>query len=148
MTQVYIDLCRPHFHFYLCFSRSSLPLVQTPRNQHSHVVLLIYPAHAWKAALFARPWQTFSSIPRPFSVWNDNMAVSQVRGIPCPDEESPEAGTSRSRPRRYKATNMSLEEMLEMVDILRRKDYDGDHGPYNTPNRRKAKIMDKVARRL
>ena len=71
------------------------------------------------------------------------MAVSQVRGISRPDEESPEAGTSRSRPRRYKATNMSLE---EMVDILWRKDYDGNHGPYHTPNRRKAQIMDKVAR--
>ena len=40
---------------------------------------------------------------------------------------------------------MSLE---EMVDILRRKDYDGDHGPYHTPNRRKTQIMDKVARNL
>ena len=73
---------------------------------------------------------------------------SQERGLPFPDEESPEAGTSRSRPRLYKATNMSLEEMVEMVDILRRKHYDGDHGPYNTPNRRKAKIMGKVARRI
>ena len=71
-----------------------------------------------------------------------------MRGIPHTDKGSPEAGTYRSRPRRYKATNMSLEEMVEMVDILRRKDYDGDHGPYHTPNRRKAKIMDKVARRL
>lgn len=76
------------------------------------------------------------------------MAEKQVRRGSCRDEESLEAGTSRSRRRRYKATNMSLEEMVEMVDILERKDYDGVHGPYPTPNRRKAKIMDKVARRL
>ena len=38
--------------------------------------------------------------------------------------------------------------MVELVEILRRKDYDGEYGPYKTPNRRKAKIMDKVARRM
>ena len=64
------------------------------------------------------------------------------------DQEGTEAGTSRSRPKRYKATNMSVEEMVEMVDILHRKDYDGEYGPYSTPNRRKAKIMEKVERKL
>ncbi|XP_040210221.1 tissue factor pathway inhibitor 2-like [Rana temporaria] len=43
---------------------------------------------------------------------------------------------------------MSLDEMVEMVDILWRKDYDGDHGPYDTPNLRKVQIMDKVAKSL
>ncbi|PIO12472.1 hypothetical protein AB205_0082450 [Aquarana catesbeiana] len=42
--------------------------------------------------------------------------------------ESPEAETSRSRRRRYKASNMSFGEMLEMVDILKRADYDGNQG--------------------
>ena len=76
------------------------------------------------------------------------MAGSQERGLPFDDEERQEAGPSRSRPRRYKVINMSRDEMVEMVEVLLRKDYDGDYGPYNTPNRRKAKIMDKVARRL
>ena len=38
--------------------------------------------------------------------------------------------------------------MVELVSIMRRKDYDGELGPYKTPNRRKAHIMDKVARRM
>ncbi|PIO30690.1 hypothetical protein AB205_0103050 [Aquarana catesbeiana] len=39
---------------------------------------------------------------------------------------------------------MSFIEMVEMVDILKRVDYDGKHGPYPNPNVRKAKIMAKV----
>ena len=62
--------------------------------------------------------------------------------------EGTEAGPSRSRPKRYKATNMAFEEMVELVYIMRRKDYDGECGPYKTPNRRKSHIMDKVARRI
>ena len=62
--------------------------------------------------------------------------------------EGTEAGTSRSRPKRYKATNMSFDEMVELVEIMRRKDYDGQYGPYKTPNRRKGKIMEKVARKM
>ena len=62
--------------------------------------------------------------------------------------EGTEAGTSRSRPKRYKATNMAFDEMVELVYVMRRKDYDGEYGPYKTPNRRKAKIMEKVARRV
>ncbi|PIO10786.1 hypothetical protein AB205_0002540, partial [Aquarana catesbeiana] len=61
------------------------------------------------------------------------------------EEESPEAERSRSRRRRFKASNMSFGEMLEMVDILKRADYDGKYGPY--PNVRKAKIMAKVVKR-
>ena len=38
--------------------------------------------------------------------------------------------------------------MVELVYIMRRKDYDGEYGPYKTPNCRKAKIMVKVARRV
>ncbi|PIO15946.1 hypothetical protein AB205_0147540 [Aquarana catesbeiana] len=38
--------------------------------------------------------------------------------------------------------------MVEMVDILKRADYDGKYGPYRNPNVRKAKIMTKVVRSL
>ncbi|PIO40218.1 hypothetical protein AB205_0070960 [Aquarana catesbeiana] len=55
---------------------------------------------------------------------------------------------SGSRRRRFKASNMSFGEMLEMVDILKRADYDGKYGPYPTPNVRKAKIMAKVVKSL
>ncbi|PIO12045.1 hypothetical protein AB205_0205820 [Aquarana catesbeiana] len=41
------------------------------------------------------------------------------------EEESPEPETSRSRRRRFKASNMSFGEMLEMVDILKKAEYDG-----------------------
>ncbi|PIO16281.1 hypothetical protein AB205_0055410 [Aquarana catesbeiana] len=54
------------------------------------------------------------------------------------EEESPEPETSRSQKRRFKASNMSFGEMLEMVDILKRADYD----------RKKAKIMAKVVKSL
>ncbi|PIO14320.1 hypothetical protein AB205_0139490 [Aquarana catesbeiana] len=54
---------------------------------------------------------------------------------------------SRSR-RRFKASNLSFIEMVEMVDILKRADYDGKHGPYPNPNVRKAKIMTKVMKSL
>ncbi|PIO36585.1 hypothetical protein AB205_0189830 [Aquarana catesbeiana] len=43
---------------------------------------------------------------------------------------------------------MSFVEMVEMVDILKRADYDGKHGPYPNPNVRKAKIMTKVVKSL
>ncbi|PIO27631.1 hypothetical protein AB205_0021180 [Aquarana catesbeiana] len=62
-------------------------------------------------------------------------------------EESPEPQPSRSR-RRYKATNMAFEEMVEMVSILRREDYDGKKGPYTQPNMRKDKIMSSVVTAL
>ncbi|PIO12582.1 hypothetical protein AB205_0178880 [Aquarana catesbeiana] len=64
------------------------------------------------------------------------------------EEESPEPETSRSRRRRFKASNMSFGEMLEMVDILKRADYDGKYGPYPNPNVRKAKIMAEVVKSL
>ncbi|PIO13709.1 hypothetical protein AB205_0035200 [Aquarana catesbeiana] len=62
-------------------------------------------------------------------------------------EESPEPQPSRSK-RRYKATNMAFEEMVEMVSILRREDYDGKKGPYTQPNMRKDKIMASVVTAL
>ncbi|PIO12142.1 hypothetical protein AB205_0079500 [Aquarana catesbeiana] len=62
-------------------------------------------------------------------------------------EESPEPQPSTSR-RRYKATNMAFEEMVEMVSILRREDYDGKKGPYTRPNMRKDKIMASVVTAL
>ncbi|PIO38894.1 hypothetical protein AB205_0056620 [Aquarana catesbeiana] len=63
------------------------------------------------------------------------------------DDESPAPQTSRSR-RRFKASNMSFVEMVEMVDILKRANYDRKHGPYPNPNVRKAKIMAKVVKSL
>ncbi|PIO12060.1 hypothetical protein AB205_0152370 [Aquarana catesbeiana] len=41
------------------------------------------------------------------------------------EEESPDPETSQSRRRRFKASNMSFGEMLEMVNILKKADYDG-----------------------
>ncbi|PIO27218.1 hypothetical protein AB205_0066580 [Aquarana catesbeiana] len=38
--------------------------------------------------------------------------------------------------------------MVETVDIFKRADYDGKHGPYPNPNMRKAKIMTKVVKSL
>ncbi|PIO15164.1 hypothetical protein AB205_0029690 [Aquarana catesbeiana] len=64
------------------------------------------------------------------------------------EEESPEPKMSRSRSRRFKASNMSFVEMVEMVDILKRADYDEKYGPYPNPNVRKAKIMAKVVKSL
>ncbi|PIO09791.1 hypothetical protein AB205_0023780 [Aquarana catesbeiana] len=43
---------------------------------------------------------------------------------------------------------MSFGEMLEMVDILKKADYDGKYGPYSNPNVRMAKIMAKVVKSL
>ncbi|PIO14472.1 hypothetical protein AB205_0163910 [Aquarana catesbeiana] len=63
------------------------------------------------------------------------------------NDERPEPRTSQSR-RRLKASNMSFIEMMEMVDILKRADYDRKHGPYPNPNVRKAKIMIKVVKSL
>ncbi|PIO22654.1 hypothetical protein AB205_0196930 [Aquarana catesbeiana] len=53
-------------------------------------------------------------------------------------DKSPEPETSRTWRRRFKASNMSFGEMLEMVNILKRDDYDG----------KKAKIMVKVVKSL
>ncbi|PIO31031.1 hypothetical protein AB205_0048170 [Aquarana catesbeiana] len=69
----------------------------------------------------------------------------QVHADSSSSDERPEPRTSRSW-RRFKASNMSFIEMVEMVDILKRADYDGKHGPY--PNVRKAKIMTKVVKSL
>ncbi|PIO30378.1 hypothetical protein AB205_0015230 [Aquarana catesbeiana] len=62
-------------------------------------------------------------------------------------EENPEPQSSTSR-RRYKATNMAFEEMVEMVSTLRREDYDGKKGPYTRPNMRKDKIMSSIVTTL
>ncbi|PIO30009.1 hypothetical protein AB205_0159430 [Aquarana catesbeiana] len=43
---------------------------------------------------------------------------------------------------------MYFVEMVEMVDILKRTDYDGKHGPYPNSNVRKAKIIAKVGKSL
>ncbi|PIO13092.1 hypothetical protein AB205_0163930 [Aquarana catesbeiana] len=92
----------------------------------------------------------FSLFPAPsLSVqWGEHMAEKeQVNADSSSNDESPEPRMSRSQ-RRFKASNMSFIEMVEMVDILKRADYDGNHGPYQNPNVRKAKIMAKVVRSL
>ncbi|PIO32304.1 hypothetical protein AB205_0074960 [Aquarana catesbeiana] len=71
----------------------------------------------------------------------------QVHEEESSNDKSPEPRTSRSR-RRFKASNTSFEEMVEMVDILKRADYDGKYGLYLNPNVRKAKIMAKVVKSL
>ncbi|PIO22561.1 hypothetical protein AB205_0145320 [Aquarana catesbeiana] len=73
--------------------------------------------------------------------------TEQVHADSSSNDESPEPQTSRSR-RRFKASNMSFVEMVEMVDILKRADYDGKYGPYLNPNVRKAKIMANVVKSL
>ncbi|PIO35626.1 hypothetical protein AB205_0206960 [Aquarana catesbeiana] len=78
--------------------------------------------------------------------WVENMAeTEQVHAEESSNDESLEPRTSRSQ-RRFKASNMSFEEMVEMVDILKRANYDRKYGPY--PNVRKAKIITKVVRSL
>ena len=61
-------------------------------------------------------------------------------------QERGQAHTRRSR--RYKATNMSFEEMVEMVAVLKKEDYDDKKGPYKNPSKMKAQIMEKVRRTL
>ncbi|PIO22627.1 hypothetical protein AB205_0197600 [Aquarana catesbeiana] len=71
----------------------------------------------------------------------------QVHAEESSNDKSPEPQMSRSQTR-FKASNMSFVEMVEMVGILKRADYDGKHGPYPNPNVRKAKIMAKVVKSL
>ncbi|PIO24823.1 hypothetical protein AB205_0040490 [Aquarana catesbeiana] len=70
----------------------------------------------------------------------------QVHAEESSNDKSPEPRASQSR-RRFKAS-MSFIEIVEMVDILKRADYDGNHGPYQNPNVRKAKIMAKAVKSL
>ncbi|PIO13259.1 hypothetical protein AB205_0046500 [Aquarana catesbeiana] len=80
--------------------------------------------------------------------WVENMAeTQQVHAEESSNDESQEPRMSQSR-RRFKASNMFFEEMVEMVDILKRVDHDGKYGPYLNPNVRKAKIMAKVVKSL
>ncbi|PIO39080.1 hypothetical protein AB205_0127610 [Aquarana catesbeiana] len=74
--------------------------------------------------------------------------TQQVHNSSNEEEESPEQETFRSQRRRFKASNMSFGEMVEMLAILKRADYDGKYGPYLNPNVRKAKIMTKVVKSL
>ncbi|XP_077346421.1 uncharacterized protein LOC143990130 [Lithobates pipiens] len=76
-------------------------------------------------------------------VRTNNSSTNEEEG-----EESPEPETSQYRKRRFKASNMSFGEMLEMVDILNRTEYDGKYGPYPNSNIRKTKIMNKVVKSL
>ncbi|PIO31491.1 hypothetical protein AB205_0041640, partial [Aquarana catesbeiana] len=80
--------------------------------------------------------------------WGEHMVeTEQVHADSSSNNESPEPRRSRSRSR-FKASNMFFVEMVEMVDILKRADYDGKCGPYLNPNVRKAKIMAKVVKSL
>ncbi|PIO30774.1 hypothetical protein AB205_0182500 [Aquarana catesbeiana] len=87
-----------------------------------------------------------SIFPAPFSFGavGEHMA-EKVHADSSSNNESPEPRTSR---RRFKVSNMSFVEMVEMVDILKRAYYDGKHGPYPYPNVREAKIMAKVVKSL
>ncbi|PIO16583.1 hypothetical protein AB205_0106780 [Aquarana catesbeiana] len=76
----------------------------------------------------------------------EHMAETQQVHESSSKDESPEP--QRSRSRRFKASNMSFVEMVEMLDILKRAEYDRKNGPYRNPNLRKAKIMTKVVKRL
>ncbi|PIO13524.1 hypothetical protein AB205_0118340 [Aquarana catesbeiana] len=71
----------------------------------------------------------------------------QVHADSSSNNKSPEPRTSLSQ-RRFKASNMSFVEMVEIVDILKRVDNDGKHGPHPNANVRKAKIMSKVVKSL
>ncbi|PIO38810.1 hypothetical protein AB205_0073840 [Aquarana catesbeiana] len=53
--------------------------------------------------------------------------TQQVRATYSNEKEEvrPEPETSRSRRRRFKALNMPFVEVVKMVDILKRADYDG-----------------------
>ncbi|PIO33310.1 hypothetical protein AB205_0056680 [Aquarana catesbeiana] len=73
-------------------------------------------------------------LEEPGVVGDDIVETQQVHNSSNEEEESPEQETSRSRRRRFKAFNMSFGEMVEMVDILKRADYDGKYGPYLNPN--------------
>ncbi|PIO35396.1 hypothetical protein AB205_0095810 [Aquarana catesbeiana] len=84
-------------------------------------------------------------VPSVSSQWERNMAETQQVLNSSNEEESPEPETSRTRRRRFKASSMSFK---EMVDILKRADYDGKYEPYLNPNVRKAKIMSKVVKSL
>ncbi|PIO37035.1 hypothetical protein AB205_0094760 [Aquarana catesbeiana] len=75
------------------------------------------------------------------------VETQQVHNSSNDEKESPDPETSRSRRRRFKASNMAFGEMVEMVDILKRADYNGKYGPYTNPNR-KVKIMTKVVKSL
>ncbi|PIO32780.1 hypothetical protein AB205_0031600 [Aquarana catesbeiana] len=75
------------------------------------------------------------------------MAETQQVRNSSNKEESPEPEMSRSH-RRFRASNMAFGEIVEMVDILKRADYDGKYGPYLNQNVRKAKIMSKVVKSL
>ncbi|PIO30966.1 hypothetical protein AB205_0173420 [Aquarana catesbeiana] len=75
------------------------------------------------------------------------MAEKEQVHADSSNNERPEPRMSQSQ-RRFKASNMSFIEMVEMMDILKRADYNGKHGPYPNPNVRKAKIMTKVVKSL
>lgn len=46
--------------------------------------------------------------------------------------------------KKKKATPMTVEEMVHMVTVLEREDYDGKIGNYTRPNTRKDVILDRV----
>ncbi|PIO22511.1 hypothetical protein AB205_0140470 [Aquarana catesbeiana] len=97
-------------------------------------------------ALYTLRMRETPPAPDLLSMGEHMAETEQVYESSSFDEESPEPQKSRSR--RFKASNMSFGEMVEMVDILKRADYDGKYGPYRNPNVRKAKIMTKVVKSL
>ncbi|CAI9540900.1 unnamed protein product [Staurois parvus] len=76
------------------------------------------------------------------------MAEQKEFNIPSEQEGSQQQLLKSGRDTKRKATNMSLEEMVEMVRILLRKDYDCKLQVYNNTNQRKDAIMGKILKVL
>lgn len=55
--------------------------------------------------------------------------AERIRGSSAEESPMPQPSTSQ---RRYKATNMAFQEMVEMVSVLRREDYDGEKRTVHT----------------
>ncbi|PIO36800.1 hypothetical protein AB205_0032440 [Aquarana catesbeiana] len=117
----------------------------TPSSAHrSYVLRTRVTLYIHCACMKLRPPLTFFLVYSPPLLFRhsgeEHMAETQQvsDNYTNEEEESPEPETSRSRRRRFKASNMSFGKMLEMVDILKRADYDG----------KKAKIMVKVVKSL
>ncbi|PIO25894.1 hypothetical protein AB205_0156430 [Aquarana catesbeiana] len=106
----------------------------TPSSAHrSYVLLTRATLYRHCACVKLRPPLTFFLVYSPplliGAVGEEHMAETEQVSVNYnneeEEEEGPEPETSRSRRRRFKASNMSFVEMVEMVDILKKADYDG-----------------------
>lgn len=78
----------------------------------------------------------------------EDMAASPTEMPATFEEEEEVEECQQTSTRKKKATNMSLEEMVDMVNILQRKDYDCHKQVYRNKNMRKDAILEKVIRVL